>query len=764
MGNHLCNCSAEYEAYLKAIASTQAELAKPFFWAPAKNGTSLLHFLEAGTQRLVRVKASRTVGLGLHSTGLYVNSDKILVAGGKDPFSGKVSPAFHIYHVESQKFEPRESLPEPVYGAACAHFLHRFYVLGGCSPGPHGDVPSAKCFEYNFAKHRWYVIAPMNVPRAFAQSFVYQNKIWVIGGRSPDGRGNSAEVFEPHLNVWTIVIERLPFDYAGGVLITLEANRICILGGDSSDGPLRSIHHIDLKKRNIMSKGALKYPRSFPKVVFKNGMKDLALLGGVDQRLVKGPAPELMERNFLKTRIVDMGRHVEAFDFDNTSQNVGQVVVRNEDPVYHLRKVSQTDDLQAHRSHKHSTNSSPSEKDMNFFLENDRNTSAELHDSPVICQENVDSITASRTPFDMRSLPLPAPQPDPQPESPQHFKKLYQRFEIGLDRTDSSGNTRLTLVSLGNSPSLRISKRNYLFGTDEHPFYLFMDRETFECKLKPVPVDLPLFSEQTAIRLDHLNVLFCGGRSFSGSRAFSNTVLYNLREKTVKRLPSLSCARFASSFALFRSRVWLVGGRTVCDGAQVCLDSIETFDEASMCWSDLPARLNQARSGSICFVLSDTLYCAGGIDQDNQPVPSIERYKEAQGQWETMALRLEGNWAGMSVYKYRSDGVIIFGGNKAFKISVDLGVGAPLHCSESVSKVTRSRGTKVADMRIGFVVFDSLDSEFSVHGANTQPEQPGVDEENIVAQLKSVLGRVFTHETSLGDCSLVRPFKQTHFV
>lgn len=767
MGNHFCNCSEEYEAYLKAIASTQVELPKPFFWGPTKDGCAM-YFLEAGTRRLVRVRVPESIGLGLRSTGLYVNNDKILIAGGLNPFTQKISAAFHVYHVESQKFEVRENLPEPVYGAASCHFLHRFYVLGGMTYGNGDAAILSKCHEYNFAKHRWYVIAPMNIPRAHAQSFVYQNKIWVVGGQSPDGRGNSAEVFEPHLNVWTMVIEQLPFDYWGASLISLEPNRICILGGSSSDGVLRSIHHIDLKKRNIMSKGSLRYARRFPKTVFKTGFRDFTLLGGVEGSAGFGPLPEFMNRHFNKTEMVDLGKHINSFDFDSVSQNVAQVVVKNEDPIYQLRKVSQSEEFAGPRSYKQrTTESSGLKEEMNFVLENDKNTSVEQHDSPVLCEMNGDSITASRESFSVQSLPAQRP-PLPQPEAvPEQFNKLYQKFEIGLDRTEASGKTYLTLVSLGNTPSIRISKRNYIFGTDEHPFYLFMDRETFECKIKPIPLDLPLYSEQVAIRIGHFHVLFCGGRSFSSTRSINQTILYNLREKSVKALPKMSVGRFGVSFAIFNGQVWVVGGKRIVGGRPDTLDSIEIFDEASLSWTDHPARLNQKRSHSVCFVLAGTLYCAGGISDTGAPVHSIEKYQPQNKTWTAIGLTLDGIWPGMSVYKYSPDGVIIFGGNKAFKILTKDSEGQrvpELACSESTFEVARSSGTKVADMRIGFVVFDNLHSEFGFHGANTLPEQAGVDEENIIAQLKSGLARVFTHETSLGACSLVRPFKQTHFV
>ena len=65
------------------------------------------------------------------------------------------------------------------------------------------------------------------------------------------------------------------------------------------------------------------------------------------------------------------------------------------------------------------------------------------------------------------------------------------------------------------------------------------------------------------------------------------------------------------------------------------------------------------------------MYCAGGVSREGRPVTAIERYVEETRVWQTIDLpRLEGNWTGMSVYKYCPTGVILFGGNKAFKVSV----------------------------------------------------------------------------------------------
>lgn len=765
MGNQICNCSQEYENYLKTIASTHYEIDKPFFWGSKDDGSSFMHFLEISTRKLIRTVLPSNITLYNQSTGLYVNCDKILIAGGIDGKNRKISSDFMIYHIESQYFEKQENIPVPVYGATGCYFLHRFYVLGGRGYGSDDASITADCYEYNFSKRRWFSIAPMTTPRYQAQSFVYQNKIWVIGGKSVGGSGNSIEFYEPHLNLWTKVIERLPFDYWGACLLTFEANRICLVGGGSSDGKLRTIHHIDLKKKNIMSKGSLRLPRENPKILCQLGHRDVCLIGGAtDNGQHEAKLGETLTRDFQRTEFHVLGKHVQDFDFDSTTQNVRQVFIKDIEPVYQIAKHSTSNSAKKPQSYKSRSTQSNKSSEEDFIVVNDRNTSIEQHESPVFGENGIDSIAESRDSFQMQSLPAAKTQKEPQANEPEIVQKLYQKFAIQADVPDNNRGSRMMMVTLGNAPSLRISKRNYIFGTDEHPFYLFMDRDTFECKMKPIPLDLPLFSEQGAIRFNHLEVLFCGGRSFSESRSVSGSKVYNLKTKTTTKLGDLNTSRYGIAFALYNGVILVVGGKTIAEERkQCCLDTIEVLDLETGAWTEHPAKLVTKRSHSVCFVLGSRLYCAGGIDDTGRPVVTIERLSVDQTQWETIQLALTGCWSGLSIYKFCPTGVIIFGGDQIAKITSDAAdSSSEPTCLQLKSRLVRQRGTKIADMRIGFLVFNDVTAEFEFYGKNIEPEKTDTDEKNIIIQMKSVLSRVFSNQTSLGDCSLVRPFKQTY--
>lgn len=766
MGNQICNCSQEYENYLKTIASTHFEIDKPFFWGAKDDSSSFMYFLETSTRKFVQSALPSNVTLYNQSTGLYVNCDKILIAGGIDANKRKISSEFTVYHIESQNFERREDIPVPVYGATGCYFLHRFYVLGGRGYGADDTAITADCYEYNFAKRRWFSIAPMTTPRYQAQSFVYQNKIWVIGGKSVGRSGNSIEFYEPHLNLWTKVIERLPFDYWGSCLLTFEANRVCVVGGGSSDGKLRIIHHIDLKKKNIMSKGSLRLPRENPKMLCQLGHRDVCLIGGVtDSGQSDAKLAEVLTRDFQRTEFYSLGKNIQEFNFDSSTQNVRQVLIKDSEPVYQIARNSNSNSNSVKKPQSYKSRSTQSNKssEEDFIIAHDRNTSIEQHESPVFGENGIDSIAESRDSFQMQSLPAAKLQKDSPTNEPEIIQKLYQKFAIQVDIPDNNKGSKMTMVTLGNAPSVRISKRNYIFGTDEHPFYLFMDRDTFECKMKPVPLELPLFSEQGAIRFNHLEVLFCGGKSFSGSRSVADTTVYNLKTKTMTQLSDLNTSRFGVSFALYNGVIWVVGGKTVAEQQkQCCLDTIELLDFETGKWTEHPAKLITKRSHSVCFVLGNRLYCAGGIDDNDRPVASVERLSVDQSHWENIQLTLTGNWTGLSIYKFCPTGVIIFGGDQIAKITTDPTDPSNEPTSLQLkSRLFRSRGTKIADMRIGFLVFNDVTAEFEFYGKNIEPEKTDTDEKNIIIQMKSVLSRVFSNQTSLSDCSLVRPFKQT---
>lgn len=766
MGNNVCNCSTEYENYLKAIASTKFEFDKPFFWGSSPNGHSHMIFYDNCSERFLSVSQINFANLFKFSTGLFVNNDKILIAGGLNQSTHKPTSNFVIYHIEAQTFELRDHLPIPLYGSACAYFLQRFYVFGGRTLINNEKITSNACFEYNFLKSRWFKIAAMNISRFCAKSFIYQNKIWVIGGLNQNGTGNSIEYYEPHLNQWTIYNENLPFDYSRFIILSIESNRICVIGGETSqDGALNTIHHIDLKKKNILSKGSLSEKRVDPKfIVSSNGSKIHIIGGKVNQTPQSTFAGETFSIDFAKTDNLILKNSPKGISLEDCSQSFRQITVKNEDPIFQLRRANHVEVFRTTKSF-HST-SIEALKLKEAELIHETNSIAldqEARQSLDKKDSLLDSVAFDSRNTTIQSLPHIKPEDNSEKIEDEEFKKQYQKFEVGVNREEGRKYTQLMLISLGSSPVTRICKRNYIFGNDVHPFYIFIDQDSYEGKLKPVPLELELHSQQSAMRISNWHVFLCGGRSFSSTRTFKSACIYNLAEKTVNKIENMHEKRHSFAISFFEDKIFVIGGAfSQSPNIFKVISSCEVYDPECKTWSKLPD-LNIKRQNSKSFVLNNDLFVVGGFDQNGNAINTIEVWNKESKKWELIEFLLTKPMENCSIIRLPENKVAFFGENRVeiYQSSQNLKSDQPitLILVKSIETWKNLSRSKIAVLNRCFMTFGGNDDNFTFFDSNAELSVLQTEDINLMTNLKHTMSKIFSSNLNLMACSFVQPFK-----
>lgn len=94
----------------------------------------------------------------------------------------------------------------------------------------------------------------MFIARSGHQAFVYENQIWVSGGNNALKLGNTWEYFDLDDWKWVLVEPDLPMDYFNHRVISLEDDKVLIIGGYTQSAMNANIHEIDLKKKTILNK------------------------------------------------------------------------------------------------------------------------------------------------------------------------------------------------------------------------------------------------------------------------------------------------------------------------------------------------------------------------------------------------------------------------------------------------------------------------------------------------------------------------------
>ncbi len=134
---------------------------------------------------------------------------KIYLIGGKLEGKGYVATV-QVYDVATDTWEWGTPLPVAINHNVAVAVNGKIYSIGGQTPTPKaGGAPTDVTFEYDPSTRQWRTRAPLPSRRTAGAIAVVNDKIYVVGGRTPphgEADYDDFAVYDPATDTWT----RLP--------------------------------------------------------------------------------------------------------------------------------------------------------------------------------------------------------------------------------------------------------------------------------------------------------------------------------------------------------------------------------------------------------------------------------------------------------------------------------------------------------------------------------------------------------------------------
>lgn len=209
---------------------------------------------------------------------------------------------------------------------------------------------------------------------------------------------------------------------------------------------------------------------------------------------------------------------------------------------------------------------------------------------------------------------------------------------------------------------------HFLFGTDDEPFIVFVDKSSFEMFIYPCPLDLRLKNYQGACRISDTQVLLTGGINREMTRASDYTYIVDLVTFKVTECERLHYPRFAFELVKLGDYVYALGGRQMTDIGVISINKCERFNVLTHKWERIQS-MHFSRSSSMATAIKNKIYVAGGFHADSLSVSSIESFDPTTEEWTLHDLQLPlPVEAGAAYYDQNSDRWVMIGGKSAIEL------------------------------------------------------------------------------------------------
>ena len=180
--------------------------------------------------------------------GSVVNG-KFYVLGGFGV--GGMAPGLVFeYDPAADRWTRKKDMPVKVHHQAQTPLNGKLYVFGGCLQGISGEGGTQNAWEWDPVADNWRALAPLTVKRCSAVAEQVDGKIYLIGGLEPmeNGKGTRVsgrnQVYDPATNTWT---ERSPMPTARNHAFSGVVNgKIYVIGGRIGAGNIPATTNIDV--------------------------------------------------------------------------------------------------------------------------------------------------------------------------------------------------------------------------------------------------------------------------------------------------------------------------------------------------------------------------------------------------------------------------------------------------------------------------------------------------------------------------------------
>jgi N-acetylneuraminic acid mutarotase len=217
----------------------------------------------------------------------------------------------------------------------------------------------------------------------------------------------------------------------------------------------------------------------------------------------------------------------------------------------------------------------------------------------------------------------------------------------------------------GISPDV-CSKSSFLFGTDDEPFIVCINKETFESRIYPVPLELRLRNYQAVLRISDTEVFFTGGTNAAQSKIVRTTYILDLTTMKVEECDACRYSRFAHQLVKIGDFIYSIGGRQLGNSDVAILNKVERFNLKYRKWERMTS-MNFSRCTFNAVACNDKIIVAGGFTHGDTCLTLVEIYDTKKDIWVNSSITLPTELeAGFSYVDPGSNEWVIIGGKTNF--------------------------------------------------------------------------------------------------
>ncbi|XP_059619352.1 kelch-like protein 5 [Phlebotomus argentipes] len=154
--------------------------------------------------------------------GIVLENNNIIVIGGNAGGIAGLSKEVNSFHIKSktiQSLSPMNSKRTQCCAAVLDGFLQSLYVFGGKGSGTDNQTTVERLDLRNGI---WNMETPMQTGRSDAAAVAFQERLFVIGGRSDGVCLNSVECYNPYRKEWSYSAPMVELRHSMGVTATRD--------------------------------------------------------------------------------------------------------------------------------------------------------------------------------------------------------------------------------------------------------------------------------------------------------------------------------------------------------------------------------------------------------------------------------------------------------------------------------------------------------------------------------------------------------------
>lgn len=285
MGNQqVCGCyqNQELKNYRRARRDTSAMQNKFFVFGVDKKNISFMYFYDMKRQKLINLDIKTQ--MWNFSGSVMTSPNHFFICGGVNFGMNLISNSAMLYSIREHQFKMLPVMKNLRFNFPSIHVNGRVYVMGGRRYGYDETAILRECEYFELETGKWHSMAPMHVKRCGHQLFLYDEKIYVIGGLTLEKMGKNLEYYDLVLDEWVLTTLRLHFNLFNFEIYSKDHHEILLIGGFHRLGISNFVHSLNLESKTVRSEGFLTMKRAHLKLFFDKANNKLVIFGGLTSR------------------------------------------------------------------------------------------------------------------------------------------------------------------------------------------------------------------------------------------------------------------------------------------------------------------------------------------------------------------------------------------------------------------------------------------------------------------------------------------------